>query len=60
MNNGWISKAERPPAAEDADAQGCVLVWHQYNHVMVMIWQHALENRFVLAWMHVPPMPEFV
>ena len=31
----WISKAERMPTAEDADAQGCVLVWDTNNGVMI-------------------------
>lgn len=56
----WIPKNERPPAAKDADKQGCVLVWHRYNHVMVMIWQHAAENSYVLAWMPTPEAPDLL
>ena len=57
MNDGWIRKAVRLPTAADADKQGCVLVWHDYNHVMVLIWQHAAENRYVQAWMPTPEGP---
>lgn len=31
----WVDKRERMPTREDADAQGCVLVWDINNGVMI-------------------------
>lgn len=47
---GWISRQERMPTAEDADALGCVLVWHIWQGVMVMGWHQVENNRFVSHW----------
>jgi hypothetical protein len=56
MTNGWISTAERMPGEHDGDPQGCVLVWHEYQGVMVTGWHNVPKNQFFSHWMK-PPGP---
>ncbi len=54
----WIPTAQRMPAEADADAYGCVLVWHRYNGAMVLH-VHNVENfgAFITDWMPTPAAP---
>lgn len=54
----WISKDDRVPTEADADAQGCVLVWHLYNGVMITGWHRLPESLFFTHWMPPPAPPE--
>lgn len=54
----WIDRDERLPTEEDADVQGCVIVWHVYNGIMVMGWFNVPHNRFVSHWLPAIPRPE--
>lgn len=46
----WVDRDERLPTEKDADAQGCVIVWHVYNGVMVTGWFNVENNRFISHW----------
>jgi len=54
----WVDRDERLPTEADADVQGCVIVWHVYNGVMVMGWFNVPHNRFVSHWLPAIPRPE--
>lgn len=56
-NDRWISMPDRAPAAEDADAYECVLVWHIWQGMMVMKWHQVDKNRFISHWMPPPGAP---
>ncbi len=51
MTEGWICKDEHPPAAEDADENGRVLVWHQCQYGMLWAWNEVNRCRFITHWM---------
>lgn len=51
MTEGWFCKRERPPAADDADQNGRVLAWHQYQCGMICAWDDVCRNRFITHWM---------
>ena len=53
----WIDKAERLPTAEDADAEGVVLVWHRYQGTMLAGWFRVAESRMFTHWQHTPGPP---
>lgn len=53
----WLVKTQTPPTAEDSDTAGCILVWHQYQGVMVYNWREAIINRFITHWMRAPGAP---
>lgn len=57
-NRTWISVLDRLPAQEDGDAQGCVLVWHIYQGVMLTGYHQMCANRFFTHWQPVPNPPE--
>ena len=57
-SRNWISSRESAPTAEDADAQGCVVVWHAYNGVMVAQWRQVAESVYFTHWMRPPGPPE--
>ena len=54
----WIWSKDRMPTQEDADAQNCVLVWHELSGVMVTGWHRVKDNRFMVAWAKTPEGPE--
>lgn len=56
----WIDKTERMPEAEDADAQGCVLVWDKNNGAMVAGYRNplGLGRSSVTHWARLPERPE--
>lgn len=58
MAAGWISAAEEMPTEADADAQGCVLVWHALNGAMVTGWHQVARNRYMTHWMRTPAGPD--
>lgn len=58
MTIQWIDKALRAPEPADADALGCVLVWHVYQRCMVMGLREAIKNRYVTHWARLPEGPE--
>ena len=49
---------ERLPMRCEADAQGCVLVWHEFNGCMLYSWDRITHNRFITHWMVLPGRPE--
>lgn len=53
----WVPVEERMPKAEDADKEGCVIVWHAYQGAMITGWRRVAENRFISHWTHTPPAP---
>lgn len=59
-NIGWIKKADRLPAEQDADPWGCVLVWHVYNGVQLLGWHNPMlmTSRYITHWMSPPAAPE--
>lgn len=54
----WVDRDERLPTEADADVQGCVIVWHVYNGVMITGWFNVPHNRFISHWMPAIPRPE--
>ena len=56
---GWIDKCDRMPEAADGDDQGCVLVWHRYQGVMVMNVRNVQNfGAYITHWMRMPEPPE--
>ena len=55
----WVSKAERMPTAEDADAQGCVLIWDTNNGVMLTGYRnpYGVDRAPVTHWATPPQGP---
>lgn len=56
--NEWTSVLDKLPTREDGDAQGCVLVWHIYQGVMLTGYHQMRANRFYTHWQPVPLPPE--
>lgn len=54
----WIEVQDQPPTQQDADVQGCVIVWHIYNGVMVMKWHLVAKHSTVTHWRHMPDPPQ--
>lgn len=54
----WISVLDKLPVREDSDAQGCVLVWHIYQGVMLTGYHQIHTNRFFTHWQPAPKPPE--
>lgn len=54
----WIPAAEHMPTEADADKQGCVLAWHEYQGVIVLH-IHNMTNfgTFITHWMPTPAPP---
>ena len=54
----WIPVSERMPTEADADRQGCILAWHEYQGVIVLH-IHNMTNfgRFITHWMPTPAAP---
>lgn len=54
----WIPIAEHKPTPEDADEQGCVIAWHEYQGAMVLH-VHNVRNfgAYITHWMHTPAPP---
>lgn len=57
---GWVPVTDTMPTESDADQQGCVEVWHVYNHVMIMHHSQVALNSFVVAWRRTPRPPQFL
>lgn len=58
MDDVWINKKDRLPTAEDADPQGCVLVWHTFNGLMVTGWFQVERGVFLNYWQPAIPGPK--
>lgn len=60
MSMTWIPMAERRPTAQDADAWGCVMVWHIYNGTQMLGWDNPLmgTSKLITHWMSPPAAPE--
>ena len=56
--DAWVPVSERMPAEADADVQGCVLAWHEYQGVIVLH-IHNMTNfgTFITHWMPTPAAP---
>ena len=53
----WHDKQERPPSIEDADGQGCVISWHEYDGVLITGWRYVMQNQHITHWTHTPSAP---
>lgn len=55
----WIPISERRPTAQDADAWGCVLVWHVYNGTQMLGWDNPMlgTSKLITHWMSPPDAP---
>ena len=53
----WVSFLDRPPEAEDCDAQGCVLAWEPGSGAQVVHIDN-LKNGKYSRWMRLPGKPE--
>ena len=58
--SGWRKIKEHPIQASDADEQGCVLAWHEYNGCIITEWHWAEDNSLVKWWMPLPEAPSAV
>jgi len=56
--NGWINKNAQPPTDADCDAWRCILVWHEFQGLMVMGVHNTMINQFVTHWRPSLPPPE--
>lgn len=56
--NGWVKLSERKPTKADADIQGCVLLWHEMNGVLLMDYRFCESSKFITDWQRVPQPPE--
>ena len=50
--NNWIDRRRQLPVAMDADPNGYVFAWHQYQGVMLVHWSRFERNSFHLYWMN--------
>lgn len=57
MEDEWVALCERPPTKADADAQGCVLVWHELSGALICHISRIHANSFVTHWMRLPRAP---
>ena len=53
----WIDKAHKLPRAQDGDAQGCVIGWHEFNGAVITGWRNARKSEFISHWMPCPEGP---
>lgn len=60
MTKGWFCKKERPPAVDDADENGRVLVWHRYQCGMLYAWDGVCRNRFIAHWMPLHAISQWI
>ena len=58
MERSWVSLDVRAPGIADADAQGCVLVWHEYSGAMVYHIENIHRNCYITHWMRLPSGPK--
>jgi hypothetical protein len=56
----WVALSDHRPELEDADAQGCVMIWDQLNGLMVTGWKnnYELTRPFVTHWARTVVGPE--
>lgn len=54
---GWVSIDERPPTEKDADAQKCVMVWHELSGCLIYHIERVQKNQFITHWMRLPGKP---
>lgn len=56
----WIPLTKRRPTAQDADAWGCVMVWHIYNGTHMLGWDNPMlgTSKLMTHWMSPPDAPE--
>ncbi len=50
--DNWIDRRNRLPQEKDADSQGNVFAWHQYQGAMLVHWSRFERNSFHLFWMN--------
>lgn len=53
----WIPKTLRTPKAEDADAQGCVLVRHAHEGIRITGWHQVMYDSGIMDWRTLPAPP---
>lgn len=54
----WTAIGERKPTPEDADEQGCVLVWHRYQGVIVLNVKNVCNyGTYITHWQPTPAAP---
>ena len=54
----WVPIAGHKPTPEDADEQGCVLVWHRYQGVMMLNVRNVQNfGAYITHWMRSPAPP---
>ena len=56
-SNGWIDKKAHPPTDADCDEWRCILVWHEFQGLMVMGVHNTMINRFITHWRPSLPPP---
>ena len=54
---GWIALGERMPTEADADAQQCVLVWHELSGCLICNVHNIHSNSFLTHWRPLPSRP---
>ena len=54
----WTAIQDHKPTPEDADEQGCVLVWHKYQGVIVLNVKNVCNyGAYITHWMPTPAAP---
>jgi hypothetical protein len=53
----WVRISARPPREEDADHDGCVLIWHRRTGPQFCGWKQVAETEYVKYWCAMPTRP---
>ena len=56
--HSWVRIAERKPREEDADEEGCVMIWHRRTGAQFCAWDMLEESENVRYWCRLPPRPD--
>lgn len=58
MEISWVRIGERRPTREDADEEGCVIVWHRRTGAQFCRWDMVEETTYQKWWITPPARPE--
>lgn len=54
----WVPIADRKPTKEDADEEGCVMVWHRRTGAQFCRWQDVKASENERYWTRLPERPK--
>lgn len=54
----WIKISERLPTREDADEEGCVMIWHRRTGAQFCGWKDVKASENIRYWCRLPDRPQ--